>query len=85
MAMWGASITWVVLIATFVWSSVDGGWAGLSVVVFGWLVAMIVGIASAVISVAALATGEPPRWMAITALIISVMPALLCGLLLGGR
>ncbi|MEN2742270.1 hypothetical protein ABCS02_31205 [Microbacterium sp. X-17] len=82
LALAGASIALAVAVAAFVRSWVDGGEAGLSDVMIGAIPMTIVAIPSTAIAIVALAKHEHPRWMAVTAVVISGVLASLGGLVL---
>ncbi|WP_426519576.1 hypothetical protein ACPPVQ_05870 [Diaminobutyricibacter sp. McL0618] len=79
LAMAGTLITLVAALGTIVWSSVDGGEAGLSDALIGSIPTAIVAIASTLIASFARQSDNRPRWMAVTAFWISGVIALPSG------
>lgn len=79
LAMAVTLIALVAAITTCVWSSVDGGEAGWSDALIGAIPITILAIASIAISIPALTRDLRPRWVAVTAFLISGVLALFFG------
>ncbi|WP_426519578.1 hypothetical protein ACPPVQ_05875 [Diaminobutyricibacter sp. McL0618] len=71
LAMAGTFITVAAAIGTIVWSSMDSGLAGLSDFLMGLIPTAIIALGSSVTAFVALVERSRPRWIAVTALVIS--------------
>ncbi|GAA4144332.1 hypothetical protein GCM10023068_16560 [Leifsonia shinshuensis] len=78
--MRGTFITVAAAIATIVWSSTGFEEAALGYAILGSIPTAILAVASTWIAIVALTRHDPPRWMAVTALVISGLLALPIGI-----